>query len=197
MRRSDLDELHYIAHIDNVPSILAQGILCYERTQALSHVSVAMLEIQERRAKRIVPGGLPLHKYANLYICARNPMLYKRLGMHLDLIVLRVSTEVLDLPGTIIADGNASSDYTAFWPSPVGLERVQGDLVFAEYWTDDDLIEYWRKKRIKCAEVLVPGVVEPRFITGAYVSCQESKRQFRATSAHLPVTINGRLFFRD
>lgn len=197
MRRSDLSELHYIAHIGNVPSILAQGILCYERAQVLSHVSVAMLEIQERRAKRIVPGGLPLHKYANLYICARNPMLYKRLGMHLDLTVLRVSTEVLDLPGTIIADGNASSDYTAFWPSPVGLERVQGDFVFAEYWTDDDLIEYWHKKRIKCAEVLVPGVVEPRFITGAYVSCQESKRRFRATGAHLPVTINGRLFFRD
>lgn len=195
MRRSDLNELHYIAHIDNVPSILAQGILCYERAQALSHVSVAMPEIQERRARRTVPSGLPLHEYANLYICARNPMLYVLSHEHLDLTVLRVSTNVLDLPGVIIADGNASSDYTAFWPSPAGLEKVQGDLVFAEYWTDDDHIEYWRKKRIKCAEVLVPGVVEPRFITGAYVSCQESKRRFRATGAHLPVTINAGLFF--
>jgi hypothetical protein len=123
-------------------------------------------------------------------------MLYRLSHVHLDLTVLRVSTEILDLPGVVIADGNASSDYTAFWPSPAGLEKVQGDLVFAEYWTDENTFEYWNKKRIKCAEVLVPYVVEPRFITGAYVSCQESERRFKATGAHLPVSIDAGLFFK-
>ena len=55
-----------------------------------------------------------LHEYANLYLCARNPMLYKRRESHGTLCVLRVSTDVLDLPGVVLTGGNAASDYTAF-----------------------------------------------------------------------------------
>ena len=42
------------------------------------HVSVAMPAVQDRRARKIVPGGRRLHGYANLYICARNPMMFVR-----------------------------------------------------------------------------------------------------------------------
>ena len=123
-------------------------------------------------------------------------MLYVLSDKHLELTVLRVSTEVLDLPGAVIADGNASSDYTAFWPSPEGLERVPRNLVFADYWTDPDRIAQWRKKRIKCAEVLIPQLVEPGSIIGAYVSCQESEHTFKAADVHVPVSINAEIFFR-
>ncbi len=78
MERHELTELHYITPIGNVPSILRQGILSHIRLQRVEHESVAMEEIQDRRAKVIVPGGLKLHEYVNLYICARNPMMYKR-----------------------------------------------------------------------------------------------------------------------
>jgi hypothetical protein len=47
-----------------------------------------MPEIQRRRAGRVVPGGRSLHEYVNLYICARNPMLYLRRAMHAKLCVL-------------------------------------------------------------------------------------------------------------
>lgn len=60
-----------------------------------------MAEIQDRRAVVRVPGGRPLHEYVNLYFHARNPMLYKRLPMHDSLCVLRVSTDVFDLPGAV------------------------------------------------------------------------------------------------
>jgi hypothetical protein len=160
--RSDLSELHYIAAISNVPSIMARGILSFRQTMAIRHVSVAMLEVQRIRAKRAIPGGRPLHDYVNLYLCATNPMLYRRRDRHAELCVLRVSTEVLDLPGVVIADGNAASKYTAFWPSPLGLGKIDSSLVFAEYWTDADQIAGWHKKRVKCAEVLVPDSVDPR-----------------------------------
>ena len=107
MRREDLDELHYITAMENLPSIMTLGILSHRRAQKLPHMSVAMKEIQDRRAKVTVPGGRPLHDYANLYICARNPMMYLRHGAHLTLCVLRISTSVLDLPAVVVTDGNA------------------------------------------------------------------------------------------
>ena len=132
MKRSDLHELHYITPIQNVPSIMEHGLLCLHEAKRLNHTSVAMQEIQEIRAKITIPGGKPLHSYVNLYICARNPMMYKRAAQHKSLCVLRVSPEVLDLPGVVIADGNAASAYTGFWPSELGFEKIDLDLVFAE-----------------------------------------------------------------
>jgi len=123
-------------------------------------------------------------------------MLYKRKDLHTSLCVLRVKTDVLDLPGVIIADGNAASEYTAFWPSPAGLAKVDQDLVFAEFWTDSDQIAEWQKKRVKCAEVLVPDKVEPRFIFGAYVSCEEARFALEAVEPRTSVTIDAHLFFR-
>jgi len=194
---SDLSELHFITPIQNVPSIMKYGILCHQKAKGLDHVSVAMQEVQDRREGKAVPGGLPLHRYTNLYISARNPMLYKRRGEHADICVLRVSTDVLDLPNVVISDGNAASQYTAFWPSPTGLARIGKDLVFAEYWTDANQIIKWRKANAKCAEVLVPDRVEPKFIMGIYASGQEAEEKLKAVGCPLPVTIDAHLFFRS
>lgn len=197
MNLSDLPELHFITPIQNVPSIMKYGILCHQKAKSLHHVSVAMQEVQDRREGKAVPGGLPLHKYANLYISARNPMLFKRRGEHADICVLRVSTDILDLPNVVISDGNAASNYTAFLASPDGLARIDKDLVFAEYWTHSDQIIKWRKANAKCAEVLVPDGVEPKFIMGIYVSGQEAEQELKALGCTLPITINGHLFFRS
>ena len=102
MNRDDINELHYITPITNVPSILQHGLLSHSRSQKVVHRSVAMAEIQQRRSGKVVPGGRPLHDYVNLYFHARNPMLYKRKAQHQGLCVLRISPEVLDLSGAII-----------------------------------------------------------------------------------------------
>jgi hypothetical protein len=72
LKRSELEELHYITPIDNLRSIVKHGILSNRQAKRLKHASVAVDEIQERRAKILVPGGRPLHHYACLYICGRN-----------------------------------------------------------------------------------------------------------------------------
>jgi hypothetical protein len=196
MKRSDLHELHYITPIQNVPSIMNHGILCLHKAKKLDHTSVAMQEIQEIRAKKIVPGGKRLHTYVNLYFCARNPMMYKRASQHKSICVLRINTEVLDLPGVVIADGNAASGYTGFWPSKSGLDRIDLELVFAEWWTDSNQIQQWHKARVKCAEVLVPDSIDPRYIQGAYASCEESQRLLEGLGFRLPITIDPKLFFQ-
>jgi len=130
-----------------------------------------MNEIQDRRARVTVPGGRKLHDYVNLYVCARNPMLYKRQGQFKELCVLKIRPNVLDLPGVVISDRNASSEYAIFRSAPNGLGIVNREWTFAEYWTDSDQILEWKKKAAKCAEVLVPDEVQPKYIIGAYVSC--------------------------
>lgn len=195
MERAELQELHYIAPICNVPSIMQHGILSYVRAERLRHQSVAMDVMQERRADVRVPGGRRLHEYANLYVCGRNPMLYRRLDQRQTICVLSVSPDILDLRGAIVTDSNASSEYVRFAPAPEGLRIVDRDQTFAEYWTDQDPIQQWRKKAAKCAEVLVPDQVDPRFVRGAYVSCEEAKASLEALKTGLEVRIDRHLFF--
>lgn len=156
-----------------------------------------MRKIQGRRARKRIPGGRPLHDYVNLYFCARNPMLFKRKDQHEELCVLRLNTDVLDLPNVVITDQNAASGYVRFAPAPIGLQIVDQELVFAEYWTHrDNPIEEMRHRSAKCAEVLVPDCVDPHFILGAYVSCDAARAAIEALGLDLPVTIDSHLFFR-
>lgn len=155
-----------------------------------------MPEIQARRAQVIVPGGRRLHEYANLYICARNPMLFKLKGRHTVLCVLRVAPAVLDLPGVVIADQNAASDYVRFLPAPGGLARIDREQVFARSWKHpDDQVAEWRHKAAKCAELLVPDRVDPAHILGAYTSSAAGAQQLGTVAPGLTTVVDPDLFF--
>lgn len=196
MKLEELAELQYITPIANLPSILSLGILSHRRAAALEHRTVAMQEMQDRRARVVVPGGRPLHEYANLYICARNPMLYLRLDQRESLCVLRVGTDVLQLPGVVVADQNAASSYVRFGRAPGALATVDRDLVFAEYWTHPgDPTAEWRHKSVKCAEVLVPDRVDARFVFGALVSSVTALGAVDELAPDLPTTIDRHLYF--
>ncbi|AOF81440.1 hypothetical protein BSY238_1887 [Methyloversatilis sp. RAC08] len=187
-------ELHSIMPIDNVPSVMAHGLLSYEAAAALTHHSVAMPEIQDRRDKVQVPGGLKLHQYANLYFHARNPMMFKRRHQASGLCVLRVSREVFDLDNVVLADQNAASNYVRFL-GPAQLWAINLDLVYARDWTSPDLIAYYRQKAAKCAEVLVPQRVPPELIVGAYVVSEAAGNLLKMTGFGLPITVDADLFF--
>lgn len=196
LERDELAELHYITPIDNVPSILARGLLSHRRVAKLQHRSIAMPELQDKRAKVMIPGGRPLHEYVNLYICARNPMMHRRKDHHLDLCVLRIDPAVLDLPGVVVSDSNAASGYARFAPAPDGLKIVDQNATFAEWWIDPDRIQYFRKAARKCAEVLVPDVAPATYVSGAYVSCEQSLETFGELQCGLAAVVDGHLFFR-
>ncbi len=199
MDRDELEELHYIVELSNVPSILRLGILSHNKTKKIPHKTIANQEVQELRSKKAVPpGDKKLHDYANLYFCARNPMLYKRKSMHERLCVLRISTDILDLHGVVITDRNASSKYVRFRPAADGIDIVDKELTFAKYWKnldDADEISNWRRISAKCAEVLVPECLENKYIIGAYVSNDLSKDRLIKIVPDLSVTVNRDLFF--
>lgn len=166
--------------------------------KAIPHASIAMSEIQDLRSRKVVPGARPLHEYANLYFHARNPMMYKRQNQYEQLCVVRVSVDVLDLPAVVITDSNAAAEdqYVRFAAAPGGLRIVNRDETFAEWWTSPHYFEQCRLRSRKCAEVLVPDRVEPRFLVGLYVSGGVALEAYRTLGLDLPANVNAHLFFR-
>jgi len=191
-----MTELHNIMPISNIPSVLAHGILSHEQAAGLQHADVSMTDVQDRRDKVQVPGGLRLHQYANLYFDARNPMMYKRLEQAKSLCVLSLTTDVLKLPDVVISDQNAASDYARFYPASF-LGVLNFDWIYADDWRHpDDRIAYWQHKSAKCAEVLVPNAINADFIQKAYVVSDAARANLLAAGFMNAVDIMPRLFFR-
>ncbi|NEW96523.1 DUF4433 domain-containing protein [Rhodopseudomonas sp. BR0G17] len=189
-------ELHCIMPIVNVGSVMSHGILSYDDAAQLPHRSVALQPVQDKRDRKQVPGGLRLHQYANLYFHARNPMLYKRQGEVGSLCVIRVSTDVLRLEGTVISDQNAASDYVRFL-HPRQWRTLDFDAIYAMDWRHPgDQIAYWQHRAKKCAEILVPHRVHPGFLTGAHVVDEAAKAALANCGFGLPICVSPVLFFR-
>jgi hypothetical protein len=154
-------EFHCIMPVANIPSVLKYGILSHERAVRLTHQSVAMAQIQDRRDKKQVPRGLKLHQYANLYFHARNPMMFKRKTDAANICVLSVSTAILQIEGVVITDCNAASDYVRFLhPSQISL--LDFDAIFALDWTHrNDATAYWRHRSQKARRFWCRGLSNP------------------------------------
>ena len=188
-------EFHCIMPIANVTSVLEHGLLSYELASKLEHRSIAMPEIQDRRDQVQVPGGLRLHRYANLYLNARNPMLFKRRHEAQSLCILRVSTEARHLQGAVLTDCNASSRYVRFLSIDQASEIDLGATYSNDWRHPDDRIAYFRHRSQMCAEFLVPDRVPPDFIQGAYVVDRAAKHRLLSAGFPHPITVNGELFF--
>jgi hypothetical protein len=195
MDRGEVKELHYITTIDNLDSILMRGILSHNRARRVKHTSVASESVQDIRRGKSVPNGSSLHSYANLYFDARNPMMSYLRDLP-DLIVIRVSPDVLDIPDTIVSDGNAATQGTLFWPSPSGLVHLNSELIFATWWTDPDYMRYLEKKRVRNAEVLVPNLVPSEYVKGCYVDTQEKCRACQERENLPAVNVRKEIFFK-
>ncbi len=193
-----IKELYCIMPITNIPSVMKHGILSHnqmKRRKIVNH-SVALQSVQDKREKKRVPEARLLHDYANLYFDAHNPMLSRIRDQNEAICVLRVSPKVTRLPGVVITDRNAAADYAGFYPYPEGLEKLNFEFIFAEFWIHrhDPLLE-WKHKSIKCAEVLVPDCVEPRFLLGAYVYNETANEKLIRAGFSGKITKKKALFF--
>jgi len=198
MRREDVVGLRYIAHVANVRSIETVGILCHEAASRLDHTTIAAAEIQDLRRGKTVPQGLPLHRYANLYINARNKMMYRVVheqGVR-NVCVIDVTPDVMDLKGAVVSDQNAASGYARFAPLPTGLDRIDAKEVFTESWQNPhDRIAELRLGSVMCTEVLIPEVVEPRYLRGVFVADAPTCDRIVGEGVRLPLHVDPHMFF--
>ena len=197
MKRSEIVELHYICPIATVPSILCRGILSHRAASRVFHDSIASEEVQSRRAVVRIPGGRKLHDYVNLYFNGRNPMMFtvcKSRGVD-AVCLLRVAPEVLERPGVVVTDCNASSRWVRFSEPLNGLERIDSAETFARYWNHRDTIKKLRHKSRMCAEVLVPSIIPPDAVMGAYAGSSNAENELRIVAPSLRVTLDRDKFF--
>jgi len=170
----EIKQLYYITHIDNIASILENGILSHYEIQRrnIKYTPIYDEGIITNRKYRTTPEKKSLWEYANLYFQPRNPMLYRVLCeiSSKDIAVLGISLELLKLPGVFITNGNAASPASEIIPSNNWEEAIKPMIkVFnSEYWKDED-----GSKRKIMAECLVPEKIIPKYIKEIYIESNE------------------------
>jgi hypothetical protein len=123
-------------------------------------------------------------------------MLCKRQDQNNRICILCVNSLVLDLPDVVISDRNAASDWAKFSTVSDGLAALDKNKIYARYWTNvNNQYDAWECKSIKCAEVLIPDRVEPKYIIGVYVANQTALKAFKKLKIQLTVCIKSDIFF--
>jgi len=165
--------LYYITHIDNIPSILARGILAHEcvETEHIEYTPIYDKQIVENRRIKKAPNGRSLLSFANLYFQPRNPMLYRVVCEKSEdnIAILAVQArEIVKREDVFISTGNAASalsDICSASQHKKTVAHIAKGITNMEWWTDTD-----GSKRKIMAECLVPEVISPRYIQEIYVA---------------------------
>lgn len=173
-------ELYYITHIDNIPSILQNGILSHEEInrRGMRFTPVYDTQIVSSRKHRKVPDGRSLWAFANLYFQPRNPMMYRVVAEKRaeQLAVVGIRRSALNLPNAYVTDGNAANSDTTIFPGE-NFKKLESRIVketSKDYWNPMD-----GSKRKIMAECLVPGYVSPDYIEEVYVANSRIANELR------------------
>ena len=185
-----------IMPLENIPSVIENGILSYYKAKLHKHTSVALQEVQNRREQVSIPNGGKLHSYANLYFCYNNPMMYKIKDDAENLCVLAISPEVLNFDGCIISDQNASKDFVKFYTPENGLKNIDFDIIFSKYWNDADYYQKIHKKAVKCAEILIPDCIPYEYVLRACVFDENAKQKLLDYGFDKEIVISTDVFYR-
>lgn len=186
--------LMHITHEKNLPAILARGLQSKNDVKArnLAYVSIADDGIQSRRSVTPVPCGAggTIHDYVPLFFGARSPMLYavQRRTTQSEIVYILVNWTVLDAPGTVFTDGNASTGGTSFFSGREQLGNIDQTACRAIQW--DQPQELRRKKSAEC---LVHRNVPTSTFGGLVVMSEDAKlrveRVAKARGWTLPIYV--------
>jgi hypothetical protein len=155
-----------LTHLNNLPSLLAEGYLLSTTDLTLrgrSPISLAFNSIQAQRAARIVPCGPggSMHDYVPFYFTRRSPMLYTISKGNVECeggqenIVHIVSTvqKVIEANlSFVFTDGHGIIRLTEFYDDPKFLSEIDWTVINGRYWFDTP--EDGDRKRRKQAEFL-------------------------------------------
>lgn len=199
MKSSKITGLYYITHINNIPSILEEGILSHERVKAgnIPYTPIYDEGIVANRQEIQTPDGRTLWSFANLYFQPRNPMLYRVLHekSENDIVILSLQPTILNRPDIYVSTGNAaslSSDILHAVEVKKALPQIIRNTINVDWWNDVD-----GSKRKIMAECLVPDMISPDQIQSIYVASHSAKEKVKVAISHtsLPIVSEPRMFF--
>lgn len=147
----------HLTHISNLAGIISGGLLSYNQMRAKSYFDLSDPSVQLGREYKVVPHtGKPLHDYVPIYFGWKTPMVMCHEDKNEDIIFLRFSLGILQIPDAVFSDGNARSTATKFFSfsNIDDLSVLNCKAINAVRWVGDD-----EKKRQKQAEILIPNTV--------------------------------------
>ncbi|GAB4225330.1 MAG: DarT ssDNA thymidine ADP-ribosyltransferase family protein [Stanieria sp.] len=199
MNKNSIKSLYYITHINNLPSILERGILSHKKVEELQVTYQPIYDsgiVSKRKDKR-TPERDSLWEYANLYFQARNPMMYRVVHEKekRDIAIVGVKSEVLQINGGFVTDGNAANDPTQFFPAKEGLKIVENQwkIIQSDWWNDQD-----GSKRKIMSECLIPNQISPEFIHSIFVVDHVAKQKVESIigSTQIHIVPEPHMFFQ-
>jgi O-acetyl-ADP-ribose deacetylase (regulator of RNase III) len=197
-KKPEIKSLYYITHIENLRSILSEGILShrYVEDHGVQYKPIYDAEIVTNRGLKATPDGRSLWEFANLYFQPRNPMLYRVVHEKdpNEIVVLGLQPSVLGTSGAYITNGNAANNATEFYDYKKGIKAISAiwDTINSEWW---NLVNGSKRKIM--AECLVPRVIPPDVIHSVYVANHKVADQVRAiiSTKRLSVIPEPNMFF--
>lgn len=158
---------YHMTHKDNLAGILQHGILSHSDVLTRDDIlatDISEAGVQKRRDKQEPVYHRMLHDYAPLYINPKNPMLSARRSLQHEIVLLKISPNVLQDSQHVFTDGNAACHETLF-SSKSNVFETSIDVLNAKTWFD-----HIDGKRRRCAELLVYPKVQPVHILSAICS---------------------------
>ena len=159
-------EAFYLAPLDNLDSILTNGLLPQTEVnrRGLAHSDISEHTVQVRRDQRdLRSDGISshgLHDFVPLYFARRTPMSSRRRDHNSDLciLVINVAKVCLTADELLFSNGNAGAHNSEIYSNPAELEEhLPLEVVNASYWLD-----FSDGRRKRSAELLVhPTVPTP------------------------------------
>lgn len=189
-----------MTHLGNLRSILsAEAIYSFNEMKRINpkYQNLANEDVQSGRAAIVIEQSKkPLHDYVPLYFGFKTPMVAFNQDQNEQLIFLRFPLDILETPGSFVADGNARSRSTKFYK--FGGPEVFSNIDIAAVRT----VKYakdFELKRKKQSEVLIPGQLPIRYMFD--IICYSENVRTHVLSIlsefaiHKPVKVNPGWYF--
>jgi hypothetical protein len=182
---------YHMTHKDNLAGILQHGILSHADVLIRDDIlatDISEASVQIRRNRQEPANHRMIHDYAPLYINPKNPMLSARRSIQHEIVLLKISVEVLQGGQHVFSDGNAASHDTHF-SSDSNIVSGSIDVLNAKTWFD-----YEDGRRRRCAELLVYPNVQPVHILSIICSNNTLAKEI-AMGTNLQIEVNPSMFF--
>lgn len=191
LQRYGVKALWYVVHINNLLSILKNGILCRNEVlrRNLKFKDISYLSVQKRRTE--------FHNYVPLFFADNTPMLYVCLQNDPERIVLlEIDVDVANLEGVIFSDGNVASNNSKIYKNSSDLAKLDWNTIL-----NSDPAFYDEMKRKRSAELLIPNTVPSQYIRCIHVpeSMSESKvkKLEKFLKEQLEIRVGARVYHPD
>jgi len=188
----DIPCLYHMTHINNLPSILANGLLSHNLAhQQCGVIDISDLDVNARRSAVDPIYKRSLHNYVPTYFRPRNPMSSARRELSSHLVILKLNPQLLLQSGMLFTEGNAACCNTRFFNELNDLNQLNWDCLNSRYWND-----YSDGRRLRCAEMLIPDRIQVKNIMQIAVKSSNTNRNaLDLMSMDIQVVEQPELFF--